>query len=313
MKNFLFLLLLIFVNSAAAQTFSFTEWENEKIVDINKEPAHVTFMAYPDEQMAVTNDFKRSPWYKSLNGTWRFHYTDQPGNRPLDFYKADLNDAAWKTIPVPGNWELNGFGIPIYTNIVYPFPKNPPFIDHKFAPVGTYRMNFSVPEDWNGKDVIVHFGSVTGAMYLYINGQPVGFSKVSKTAAEFNITKYLSKGNNILAAQVYRWHDGSYLEDQDFWRLTGIERDVYLFAKNKISVKDFELMAGLDAKYTNGLFSANVQLNNPAGGVASAFVEVMDNTGKKIISQSKKISGSQPLEAFAATIKNVNKWSSEAP
>lgn len=310
-KSFCFIL-LIAVNYCSGQSFSFTEWENEKIVDINKEPAHATFMSYPNEQMAVENNFKKSPWYKSLNGNWKFYYTDQPESQPLDFYKTDLNDVNWKTIPVPGNWELNGFGLPIYTNIIYPFPKNPPFIDHKYAPVGTYRMNFTVPEDWNGKDVFIHFGSVTGAMYLYINGQPVGFSKASKTPAEFNITKYLSKGNNVLAAQVYRWHDGSYLEDQDFWRLTGIERDVYLFAKNKISIKDFEISASLDEKYTNGLMTTNLVVNNPGNEVATTFISVIDNAGKKVLSLSKKIN-SQSITPFTAVIKNVNKWSDETP
>lgn len=313
MKKGLYIILLIATHYCQAQSFTNTEWENEKVVDINKEPSHVTFMAYPNEQQAIENDFKKSPWYKSLNGAWKFHYTDQPENRPADFYKTDLNDAGWKTIPVPGNWELNGFGLPIYTNIVYPFPKNPPFIDHKYAPVGTYRMNFTVPEDWNGKDVVLHFGSVTGAMYLYINGQAVGFSKASKLPAEFNITKYLQKGNNLLAAQVYRWHDGSYLEDQDFWRLTGIERDVYLLAKNKLSIKDFELNADLDAKYTNGLFKANLLLNNPANEAATAFVDVLDKTGKKVVSLNKKLNGVQSADPFSATIKNVNKWSNETP
>jgi beta-galactosidase len=289
MKKVFGFVLLLSVQYCSGQSFNYTEWENEKIIDINKEPAHATFMTYPSEGMALVNDFRRSPWYKSLNGNWKFHYIDQPENRPQDFYKTDFNDAAWKTIPVPGNWELNGFGLPIYTNIIYPFPKNPPFIAHKFAPVGTYRMNFTVPEDWNGKDVIIHFGSVTGAMYLYINGQPVGFSKASKTPAEFNITKYLSNGNNVLAAQVFRWHDGSYLEDQDFWRLTGIERDVYLYAKNKISIKDFEIIADLDARYTNGLFNANIQIDNPGNEQAAAFIDVIDKHGKKVISLNKKI------------------------
>ncbi|MES2773854.1 MAG: glycoside hydrolase family 2 TIM barrel-domain containing protein [Bacteroidota bacterium] len=313
MRIFLPFLFLVASINAFAQTFSFTEWENEKIVDINKEPAHATFMTYPNEQMAMVNDFKKSPWYQSLNGTWKFHYTDQPVNRPQDFYKPDFNDAAWKTIPVPGNWELNGFGLPIYTNIIYPFPKNPPFIDHKYAPVGTYRMNFTTPDEWRDKDILIHFGSVSGAMYVYINGQAVGFTKASKTPAEFNITKFLSKGNNVLAAQVYRWHDGSYLEDQDFWRLTGIERDVYIFARNKVSIKDFEINAGLDAKYINGMFTANVRINNPGNEQAAAFIDVIDRDGKKLISLNKKISSNQSAIPFSATIKNVNKWSNETP
>jgi beta-galactosidase len=295
-----------------AQSFTFTEWENEKVVDINKMPPHVTFMAYPTKALAIKNDFSASPWFKSLNGNWKFHYTDQPESRPTDFYKTDFNDAQWKNIPVPGNWELNGFGIPIYTNIIYPFPKNPPFIDHQFAPVGTYRMNFTIPDAWDGKDVIIHFGSVTGAMYLYVNGQEVGLSKASKTPAEFNITKYLTTGNNVLAAQVFRWHDGSYLEDQDFWRLTGIERDVYLTARNKVSINDFEIIGDLDGSYKNGLFSASIHINNPANETVSATVEVLDNSGKKVVSITKKIN-QQVSEPLTAIIKNVNQWSAEIP
>ncbi len=313
MKKSLCIFLLVAAQYCNGQSFTHTEWENERVVEINKEPAHADFMAYPTVQMAVANDFKKSPWYQSLNGNWKFHYTDEPKNRPADFFKTDLDDAGWKTIPVPGNWELNGFGLPIYTNIVYPFPKNPPFIDHQFAPVGTYRMNFTVPEDWNGKDIIIHFGSVTGAMYLYINGQPVGFSKVSKLPAEFNITKFLTKGNNVLAAQVYRWHDGSYLEDQDFWRLTGIERDVYLVARNKMSIKDFEISADLDSKYTNGLFNAAVLLNNPVNPEGTVQVELLDNEGKKVTTLNKRIIKGQVQAVVSATVKNVGKWSSETP
>jgi beta-galactosidase len=201
--------------------------------------------------------------------------------------------------------------LPIYTNIIYPFPPNPPFIDHSFAPVGTYRTTFTVPDTWNGKEVIIHFGSVTGAMYLYINGQPVGFSKVSKTPAEFNITRFLTSGANVLAAQVYRWHDGSYLEDQDFWRLTGIERDVFLVAKNKISVNDFDIRADLDTRYLNGQFSANIKIHNPAKAQLTAVVDILDKPGKKVLSMSQKLNGEEI--SFSGNINNVNKWSAETP
>jgi beta-galactosidase len=312
MKTLLYTLVVMFLSwYVHAQTFTFTEWENEKVVEINKEPPHATFMAYPNEAMAIKNDFSQSPWYKSLNGTWKFHYTDQLENRPVEFYTKTYNDSDWKTIPVPGNWELNGFGLPIYTNIIYPFPPNPPFIDHSFAPVGTYRTTFTVPDTWNGKEVIIHFGSVTGAMYLYINGQPVGFSKVSKTPAEFDITRFLTSGANVLAAQIYRWHDGSYLEDQDFWRLTGIERDVFLVAKNKISVNDFDIRADLDTRYLNGQFSANIKIHNPAKAQLTAVVDILDKPGKKVLSMSQKLNGEEI--SFSGNINNVNKWSAETP
>jgi beta-galactosidase len=226
---------------------------------------------------------------------------------------ACFDDKNWSNIAVPGNWEVNGFGIPIYTNIIYPFPKNPPFIDHKFAPVGTYRTGFTVPADWKGKDVILHFGSVTGAMYLYINGQEVGFTKASKLPAEFNISKYLKDGNNILAAQVFRWHDGSYLEDQDFWRLTGIERDVYLVAKNNISIKDFEINADLDATYSKGMFRADVFIANPSKQAVVASVELFDAAGNKISSLQKSLGKNDSIVSLSASIKEIKKWSAETP
>ncbi len=313
MKKYLVLGFCVMVQYAFSQSFTYKEWENEKVVDMNKEPAHASFLAFPTADLALKNNFAASPWYKSLNGNWKFHYVNNPDERPERFFEKDFNVSQWKEIPVPGNWEVNGFGLPIYTNIVYPFPKNPPFIDHSFAPVGTYRTGFTIPVNWKGKDVIIHFGSVTGAMYLYINGQPVGFTKASKLPAEFNITKYLKEGNNILAAQVFRWHDGSYLEDQDFWRLTGIERDVFLVAKNDVSIHDFEIGADLDATYTNGVFNANVRVENPDRMDVVAEVDVVDNDGKKILSLKKVLGKNETDFSIAGIIKNVKKWSAEDP
>ncbi len=310
------ILMLVFLSSTCAafgQTFSYTEWEDEKVVDINKLPAHASFMSYANQQMALENEYEKSSWFKSLNGMWKFNFTETPENRPMAFYKPDLNDDAWKTIPVPGNWELNGFGIPIYTNIIYPFPKNPPFIDHSFAPVGTYRKDFDINEKWEGKDVILHFGSVTGAMYLYINGEEVGFTKASKLPAEFDITKYLRKGKNVLAAQVFRWHDGSYLEDQDFWRITGIERDVYLLAKNKTRLQDFFTKADLDDSYQKGLLSTTVQLHNPDKKKLFITFSLFDNTGKRIAEETRSNDKDVQQISYASTFNNVKTWSGEMP
>ncbi len=313
MKKIFCLILLMAVQYCMGQSFTYSEWENEKIVDINKEPGHVSFMAYPDAERAIRNDFSKSPWYRSLNGRWKFHYTDDPSGRPVNFFEPGFDDGGWKEIPVPGNWELNGFGLPIYTNIIYPFPKNPPHIDHSFAPVGTYRTGFTVPENWKGKDVILHFGSVTGAMYLYINGKPVGFTKASKLPAEFNITKYLQEGKNILAAQVYRWHDGSYLEDQDFWRLTGIERDVYLVARNAVSIRDFEIRSDLNSTYSNGVFNADIKVNNPDKLEVFAEVELVDYDLRKILSLKKALGKNDSSISVGGIVKNVKKWSAETP
>lgn len=312
-KLFLIIVSTFISSVVTAQNFNFTEWENEKVVEINKLPSHTHFVTFPSQSLAIENNPIQSPWYKSLNGNWKFNYTDKPENRPTDFFKPTYNDKSWKSIPVPGNWELNGFGIPIYTNIVYPFPKNPPLIDHQFAPVGTYRTSFSIPANWENKDVIIHFASVTGAMYLYINGKEVGFSKASKLPAEFNITKYLQKGNNILAAQVFRWHDGSYLEDQDFWRLTGIERDVFLIAKQKVTIADFELKGNLSQDYNDGLFEAKVDINNSAKIASSIEMKLLDKNGKTVFNSTQKLNTTETSTTFTTNLTKVQKWSSETP
>ncbi|HLO37457.1 MAG TPA: glycoside hydrolase family 2 TIM barrel-domain containing protein, partial [Lacibacter sp.] len=202
--------------------------------------------------------------------------------------------------------------------IVYPYPKNPPYIGEN-NPVGTYRKEFTIADNWNDKEVILHFGSITGCAFVYVNGQKVGMTKASKTAAEFNITTYLQKGKNLLAVQVFRWHDGSYLEDQDFWRLSGIERDVFLFAMPKATVWDFYLKADLDAQYKNGMFSADIDLRQFAGNKLSTgvlTVALIDKYGKKVFSQSKNyVLGTDSMQtvSFSGTIKNVLKWTGETP
>src|SRR5690606_26830547 len=223
-------------------------------------------------------------------------------------YTNGYDDSKWASIPVPGNWELNGYGIPIYTNIKYPFPVNPPFINHRFAPVGTYRHHFTIPEDWSGKDVWIHFASVSGAMYLYVNGHEVGFNKASKLPAEFNITPYLNAGSNTLALQVFRWHDGSYLEDQDMWRLTGIERDVFLLAKNKTRIEDFGIVADLDKFYKTGLLTVSAKLKNPDRRKISVEVKLSD-IKNRVIKKAAKIVTSGTLANFSELkINNVESW-----
>jgi beta-galactosidase len=308
---------VLVANYAFAQNkiFSYREWEDEKIVHINLEKPHVTFTTYQNVNDALKDDFSKSNQYKLLNGDWKFHHVNQPAQRPLDFFQANFDDSQWKTIKVPGNWEMNGFGIPIYTNIIYPFPKNPPYIDHAFNPVGTYRKDFTIPENWEGKQTYIHFGSVSGAMYLYINGQEVGLTKASKTPAEFNITKYLKKGKNTIAAQVFRWHDGSYLEDQDFWRLSGIERDVYIFAKNDFSITDFSVKADLDNSYKDGLFKVDVAFSSFKKELSKnyqAVVQLYDAQQKLVIEQSKNIDNNLSSD-FSAKIKAPFKWTAETP
>lgn len=294
------------------------DWENPGLVEQNKEKPHATFMLFNNEQDVKADDYSKSPWYQSLNGKWKFTYVDKYADRVTDFYRTNLDDKQWKDIAVPSNWELKGFGIPIYTNIAYPHPKNPPFIGAN-NPVGTYRKTFTVPANWDGKEVILQFGSITGCAFVYVNGKKVGMTKASKSPAEFNVTKYLTKGENLLAVQVFRWHDGSYLEDQDFWRLTGIERDVFLYALPKLTVWDFFVKADLDAAYTNGLFSADVDLRQFAGNTTKAAtlsVAVQDKAGKPVYSKQVPVTlGADSLQTvkFNGTVKNPLKWSGEAP
>ncbi|GLB49501.1 glycoside hydrolase family 2 TIM barrel-domain containing protein [Neptunitalea lumnitzerae] len=292
------------------------EWENPSILDRNKESGHSQFVVYDTEANAASGIYTNSKYYKSLNGTWKFTLDKNPESRTTDFYKTDLNDREWGTIPVPSNWELEGYDTPIYTNIVYPFPKNPPFIDGDYNPVGSYRKTFSIPENWEDKEVILHFGSISGYARVFINGVEAGMTKASKTPAEFDVTKLLKKGENLLAVQVFRWHDGSYLEDQDFWRLSGIERDVYLQALPKLTVWDYFIKSGLDDSYTNGELNATIDLRrfednkNKKGEVT---FNLLDATGKTVYSETKSYDKKTPSLNFNTTIKNVNQWSDETP
>lgn len=309
------LFIIMFISVA---TFSQSnDWENPQLYEVNKEAPHASFMLFNQQQDVFADEYSRSSYHHSLNGTWKFIYADKHADRIKDFYRTDLAENGWSDIAVPSNWELKGFGTPIYTNITYPYPKNPPFIGEN-NPVGTYRKEFTVPGNWDDNEVILHFGSITGCAFVYVNGQKVGMTKASKTAAEFNITKYLNKGKNLLAVQVFRWHDGSYLEDQDFWRISGIERDVFLFAMPKLAIWDFFLKGGLDDKYKNGLFGADVNLRQFAADAnrgGSVTVDLFDKTGKKIFSQTKKYAagGDVPVISFSGKINNPLKWTAETP
>lgn len=292
------------------------EWENPQILDRGKEAGRSSFLLFSNETELKGNNPQKSELYQSLNGNWKFNIVKKPSERPLDFYAANLNDTNWKNIQVPSNWELQGFDIPIYTNITYPYPKNAPFIATDYNPVGSYRRTFEVSESWKDKEIILHFASISGYARVFLNGKEVGMTKASKTPAEFNITSFLTKGQNLLAVQVFRWHDGSYLEDQDFWRLSGIERDVYLQAMPKTTVWDYFVKSDLDNQYKNGLFNLDVTLKsfeknkikNP-----SVKVELFDNQEKVIYSESKKVNAKASNVNFEKTIENVKQWSNETP
>lgn len=315
-SSFIFhlVLLLYFSFPASAQTKN--DWENPSFFELNKEKPRATSMLFTSKEDVAADDYGRSPFYQSLNGSWKFLYVPRHTERMLDFYSDDIDTKNWSDLTVPSNWETEGHGIPIYTNITYPFPKNPPFIGGD-NPVGTYRKEFEVPENWSGKQTFLHFGSISGCAFIYVNGQKVGMTKAAKSPAEFNITSYLRKGKNLLAVQVFRWHDGSYLEDQDFWRLSGIERDVFLFAAPDLSVWDFFIKADLDKQYKNGVFSADVVLRNFKKGAVKGTLSVMvnDGAGKTVFTSSRNIAVNDTLltVSFKGNIPAVAKWNAENP
>lgn len=294
------------------------DWENPEIIAINKEATRATAIPYPSESLAAADQYEASPFFQSLNGNWKFNWVPKPALRPIDFYRTTYDDSQWGEMKVPGNWELNGYGIPIYTNIIYPFPNNPPFVNKDDNPVGSYRHEFTIPSDWDGRQVFLHFEGGTTAMYVWVNGEKVGFTKNAKSPAEFNITKYIKPGKNLLACEVYKYSDGSYLEDQDMWRLGGINRNVYLYTTAQTRIQDFFAHPDLDATYKNGVLSLDVSLKNYTSQAASQVVEIslLNEQGKKVFGQTAKkeipANGNAAL-IFSGKISSPLKWTAETP
>lgn len=313
------------------------DWENPAMFDQNKEVAHATLMPFKDENAALTKKRKESVYYKNLNGIWKFNWVRKPADRPTDFYSMAFNASGWDDIPVPSNWELEGYGVPIYVNHQYEFadykapvspeiefvdkiyPKNPGRVPHDYNPVGSYIRSFTVPDFWKGRRVFLQFGAVKSAMYVWVNGQKVGYSQGSKTPAEWDITDFLTAGENKLAVEVYRWSDGSYLECQDFWRISGIERDVFLYSTPQVRILDFFVKADLENNYTDGNFSLEIDLKNQSKSksVASAIeYKLIDAHGKTIISEQKEIMVAHHPDLKISFQKNIShplQWNAETP
>lgn len=289
------------------------DWENQHVTSVNTEKPRAYFMHYATENDALIYG-KPGSLTKSLNGTWKFNYVPNPEERPLDFYKTGYDVSAWSDIKVPGPWDMQGFGTPIYTNIRFPFEPNPPFIKGRFDngnPVGSYKTTFTIPADWNGKEVIIRMGAVSSAYYIWVNGKKVGYAQDSYLASEFNLTNYLVKGENSLAIQVFRWSDGSYLEDQDGWRMSGIIRDVDLFATPKTCIRDFFIKPDLDATYTNGSLTIDVDVLNPGKQKYTIEATVLD--GEKKISSFTQSVQNKASVTFTKAFVNPKKWTLETP
>ncbi len=303
------------------------DWENERVIGINKEPGHCTLTPYADIESALEGIREASPFYKSLNGTWKFHWVNKPADRPMDFYQPSFDVSGWDTIRVPANWQEYGYGRPIYTNMRYPFPPDPPHIPHDYNPVGSYRRVFEIPEGWDGREVFLHFDGVKSAFYVWVNGCKVGYSEGSMTPAEFNVTDYLQPGRNLLAVEVYRWSDGSYLEDQDMWRLSGIYRKVYLFSTPKVHIRDFFVRGTLDDLYQDGILMIRPKLATYADvstrgwsvqarlydGEQAVLEEPLQIDARRILNERYPQRDNVPFALMEATIPQVKPWSDEAP
>jgi beta-galactosidase len=290
------------------------DWENQKVFDINKEKPHASFIPYQDMASAKSQDAVRSDYYLSLNGKWKFHLVNTVAEATDAFTSMDFKDENWESITVPADWQCEGFDYPIYTNIRYPFGEvNPPYIPDGYNPTGLYRMTFTIPDTWKDHQVFIHFGAVKSAFYLWINGKMVGYSQDSKTPAEFEITTFLKEGKNLLAAKVIRWSDGSYLEDQDFWRLSGIERDVFLLATPWIRIRDFTVKTDLNNTFSDGLFSLAVELADSRSKNEKISLICRLTDRDHIIFEEEKQTESDNMISFDKTIQGVRQWSAEHP
>ena len=311
MKKQVFLGILGACSTLAVPAQTFKEWQDPEINAVNRAPMHTNFFAYENTEAATRAVKEKSSNFMSLNGTWKFFWVKNADARPTDFWKADFNDKGWDNLQVPAVWELNGYGDPIYVNVGYAwrnqFTNNPPFVPVENNHVGSYRRVIKVPADWKGKDIIAHFGAVSSNMYLWVNGKYVGYSEDSKLEAEFDLTSYLKPGQeNVIAFQVFRWCDGSYLEDQDYFRYTGVSRDCYLYARNKKRIDDIRVTPDLDSEYKNGSLAVNLKLK----GSSAVTLELLDAQNKVVATQDVKGSG-----AVSTTIElnDPHKWTAETP
>ena len=307
-RLFLFFPALLLTALLSAQQ---TEWQNPQVTQVNRLPMHAAFFSYENQQAAQAAVKEQSDNFLSLHGTWSFNWVKNSDQRPLDFYKTDYNDKGWGTMPVPGVWQLNGYGDPQYVNIGYgwreQFKNNPPYVPVENNNVGSYRRHILVPASWKGKQIVAHFGSVTSNIYLWVNGKFVGYSEDSKLECEFDLTPYVKPGEeNLIAFQVFRWSDGSYLEDQDFFRFAGVARDSYLLARPKQQIKDLRAVPDLDAQYKDATLSVIV----PSSSGGEIALSLVDPQGKSVASQTIK---SGEKASAVLSVPDPLKWTAETP
>ncbi|MBN1144525.1 MAG: DUF4981 domain-containing protein [Bacteroidales bacterium] len=349
------LLTALLLSHGNSQTIG-PELENPKITGVNNLPPHASAISYIDTKALDENKGLTSSNYMLLNGNWKFHWSKNPFERPVDFFRPDYDVSSWKEIPVPSDWQMHGYDIPIYTNVMYPFAAEPPdvyekimnlsetnkdslsaaglqiieypnlsrplppYIPRQYNPVGSYRHSFTIPQEWNNKRIVLHFGGVNSAAYYWLNGEKLGYCEDSKTPVEFDITGKVKDGINTLAVEVYRWSDGSYLEDQDFFRLSGIERDVYLYATPKVHIRDFFIQTDLTNNYTDAVLSVTAELGNHfpnyQSGNYTLELVVKDKLNKVLLSEKSKVAlnlKASAVASFRKEIVNPAKWTAETP
>jgi len=308
-----FLLLLISI-CYGQEGPTYNEWNNIEVRHVNTEKPHATMLVHPTAKQALEN--KKSEWKYSLNGKWYFHMVDKPSERSKDFYKKTFDVSSWSKIKVPSVWQQQGHGVPIVTNTTYPFPIDTTLrAPTEYNEVGSYKRDFELPKNWNGKNIFVHFAGVNSAMYLWVNGRYVGYSQGSRTPMEFNITNYLNDGKNTISVQVYRWSDASYFEDQDFWRMSGIHREVYLWAAGNSHIRDFTVKSNLDDSYKNGILNVSSDVVHYNSKDKAKFIKYkLYNESGDLIKQSSNLKLKDASSTnWNVKIKNVNHWNAEKP
>ena len=309
------LLLSALVAATTAQADTEPAWKNPAVNQVNREARHTSFFAFENAEMAKTNDKTRSSRYMSMEGKWRFNFVKDHNLAPKDFFSLKFDDSEWVDFPVPGLFEIEGYGDKIYKNAGYAwcttFDNNPPYISETNNYTGSYRREFDLPQDWNGQEVYFYVGSATSNLSVWVNGKYVGYSEDSKVAAEFNITKYLKKGRNLIAMQVMRWCDGSYLEDQDFWRFTGIAREVYLYARPKTHIKDLFVIGDYDIEKQQGIIDYTIDMAQPSG--ASLEVSLLKPNGESIFLHDGHKWPYYQHESFYLQPADVEPWTAETP
>jgi len=295
-------------------------WENPEVININRMDPHAVKFPYENEKLAIIDDRNGSEYVFDLNGEWYFHYAASPEDRPQNFFKKIRFMRGWDKIKVPTNWEMQGYGTPIYLDEEYPFTPDPPNVPHDYNAVGSYRRNFTIDKSWDGRDIIIHFGSIRSAYYLWINGKFVGYGQGSKTPAEFDVTDYVKSGKNSVSLEVYRFSDASYLEGQDMWRISGIERDAFVYAAPKTRIRDYFVKADLDANFENGVFELEVDILNSHKRETKDYklqYRIQKSAESEAIYFGEEVFSvafsSQESISFSHQLPSVRQWTAETP